>query len=215
MTSVPIRFHKKWEKIKIPKIPDNLVKRIKVVNAKINSGVPNFEKLEAVYALSDQFNSEYVAKFAVCQKGCNHCCKIDVSVSLLEAEYITFKGGPQYDMSPGKTENNRTDCPFLAKEGTCTIYDTRPFFCRTFHTLDDPEYCAERDEKHQVYGSASTGYGNFFYAGAAGWLKRIHDEKNSPYRDIRDWFPSSKPSDPPPKKSLWNSVVQRFQRQPV
>jgi Fe-S-cluster containining protein len=200
---VAIQFRDKKDIRPLPQIPSKFAADMQeLLKTKINRPeLTYFQKLEAIYAFTDRFNA-FVATFAVCQKGCNHCCKIDVQVSRIEAEYITFKGGPQLDQGEVQTIGHRTACPFIGKDGSCTVYDTRPFNCRTFHTLDDPKYCADGDVDHQVYGAAGVGYGVGFYRGIAAWLKGVHDTSGLPYRDIRDWFPS--------KPSLMNRLISRF-----
>lgn len=186
----PIQFRDKRDLCTLPPIPKDLLKGMQeLIDTKINGrGVSLFESLEAVYAYMDRFNA-FVATFAVCQKGCSHCCKIGVEVSRLEAEYISVKGGPMLDQGSSRTASREGSCPFLGKNGACTIYDRRPFNCRTFHTLDDPKYCANLDEEHQTYGSAGTGYGVTIYSDLARWLDHVHQSRGLPYRDIRDWFP--------------------------
>lgn len=210
---VAIKFRDKRDIRPLPPIPDELVAGMQELFATaINSrSLTLFEKLEAVYAFTDRFNA-FVATFAVCQKGCNHCCQIDVQVSRIEAEYITFKGGPQLDHQGGdRTTGHRTACPFVGADGGCTVYSTRPFNCRTFHTLDDPKYCADGDVDHQVYGAAGKGYGVRFYQAIAAWLKDVHESKGLPYRDIRDWFPAQPPMlTAKPKPSLMSRLMDRL-----
>lgn len=217
MKPVAIKFRDKRDIRPLPPIPDELVAGMQELFAtKINSrSLTLFEKLEAVYAFTDRFNA-FVATFAVCQKGCNHCCQIDVQVSRIEAEYITFKGGPQLDhQGEARTTGHRTACPFIGADGGCKVYSTRPFNCRTFHTLDDPKYCADGDVDHQVYGAAGKGYGVRFYQAIAAWLKDVHESKGLPYRDIRDWFPAQPQAQPPmltakPKPSLMSRLMDRL-----
>lgn len=206
---IAIKFLHKLDERPVPPIPDELDADMQELFAtKITSrSLTNFEKLEAAYEFSDRFNA-FVSTFAVCQKGCNHCCQIDVQISQLEAEYITFKGGPQLDHGEARTTGHRTACPFIGEDGGCTVYSTRPFNCRTFHTLDDPKYCADRDVEHQIYGSSSKGYGVPSYTKIAAWLKGVHVSKGLPYRDIRDWFPAQ-PQAPrlTAKPSLMNRLI--------
>lgn len=179
------KFHNKDDIRPLPPIPKNLNEEMKKLQDTINKNdLNNFDRLKHVYDFMDKFG-EFVSTFSVCQKGCSFCCKIDVQVSRLEAEYISLKGGYRLDSGNDQTFMNEKSCPFLGKDQCCSIYAYRPFNCRTFHTLDDPKYCSNGDEKHQIYGSASQGYGVGIYRGIAGWLKGIHEEKKIPYRDIR------------------------------
>lgn len=189
-----IEFRDKSAIRPLPKIPGELLDAWrKLVKSNLEQdGWTNFSRLEAIYAFLDRYNA-FVASFAVCQKGCNHCCRIAVSVTRLEAEYITWKEGPKLDQGKSiTTRHNHEPCPFLSTGGDCSIYANRPFNCQTFHTLDDPKYCANGIEEHQTYGSAGKGYGVSVYIAIALWLKSVHESRDRPIepsRDIRDWFP--------------------------
>ncbi|MDO8931719.1 MAG: YkgJ family cysteine cluster protein [Rhodocyclaceae bacterium] len=174
----------------LPPIPADLVVGMRqLVDEVINANeLTLFEKLGGVYKFLDRYNA-FVSTFSVCGKGCAHCCRIGVTVSCLEAEYITVNGGPELDRDTVNTLVPGAPCPFLTTEKECSIYATRPFNCRTFHTLDDPKYCVDGNERHQTYGSAGFGYRVDLYSELARWLKEIHQRKGLPYRDIRDWFP--------------------------
>lgn len=94
---------------------------------------------------------EIVGPVTACKKGCSHCCKMAVSISSKEAEKIgMFLGINPY---PAKTDIETLDreklvdqycgtvCPFL-KKNVCTIYEVRPYACRTHFNLSAyPEVC--------------------------------------------------------------------------
>lgn len=189
MKSIPI-FRDKTDLVSLPEIPSLLVDSFKRMGMEINGGnLTFFEKLQAVYRFMDQFGA-FVSTFAVCSRGCSHCCRMDVQMGTLEAHYIEARTSAVADGTGEKvTMGHRTACPFLDADGACSIYEFRPFNCRTFHTLDDPKYCADGDESHQVYGSAGGGYGVGFYSSISSWLKGIEESEGRGFRDIRDWFP--------------------------
>lgn len=144
-------------------------------------------KLRKLYRVADQVVSP-IAQLSVCSVGCSHCCKIPVPISRLEAEYIgrcsAYK--PRI-VSRGNVfaEIHQPPCAFLSKNSTCSVYDSRPFVCRTFFALDHPEYCKTPEKEHLIYG-----------AGQA-LLKRIHGEilhlngKHNQVADIRVFFPAT------------------------
>jgi uncharacterized protein len=154
-----------------------------------DSATSPLEKLAFCYDFIQRYNTQYVSTIAVCHKGCTYCCTMDVQISLLEAVYIQEQTHGHFRMREGKnlTTGHKTACPFLSDDGSCGIYSIRPFNCRTFHTLDDPKYCATT-ESHQTYGAAGYGYGVDVYAAFADWLRHVNQSVNGPYRDIRDWF---------------------------
>jgi len=190
MKTEAIRFRDKKDIQPLPPIPEEFESGMRLlIDETINGkGLSLFEKLEGVYAFLDRYNA-FVSTFSVCQKGCAHCCRIDVNMSRLEAEYITFKGGPMLDQGSKFSVGHSTPCYFLTENSTCSIYALRPFNCRTFHTLDDPKYCVDGYEEHQTYGSAGKGYGVNIYSELARWLSELHMYRCLPYRNIRDWFP--------------------------
>jgi Fe-S-cluster containining protein len=63
-----------------------------------------------------------------CKKGCFSCCKDDLEVFGLEAEYIRTT---QSDFLKENSAAPEGACTFLDDEGACRIYDSRPFVCRT------------------------------------------------------------------------------------
>jgi Fe-S-cluster containining protein len=206
MNTSVIKFRDKKDIRPLPPIPNHLVAEMRTLfDTKINaSGLTLFDKLAAVYAFMDRYNA-FVATFAVCQKGCSHCCKIDVNVSRLEAEFITVNGGPTLDQGSAYTTGHTGACRFLSKDGSCSVYEVRPFNCRTFHTLDDPKYCVDGKVDHQVYGASGVGYGVTVFQKIAEWLQSVHSGKDLRYRDIRDWFPAQ-------PTSLLGRMVARAQK---
>ncbi len=143
-------------------------------------------KLRKIYSFLDSYG-EFVSTFSVCAKGCAHCCRIEVSITDIEAKLIEEETGRRRNTSK---KNPPVDycspCPFLTEADVCAIYHVRPFHCRTFHTLDDPKYCAINGEPHQIYGSWKGRYTVPFYAK----LNRIIRDfvRNNPISDIRDFF---------------------------
>lgn len=187
--TVPI-FRDKSDLVALPKIPESMHASFVAMGNRLNGGgLSYFDKLRAVYEFMDLYGA-WVASFAVCTRGCSHCCRMDVRVGSLEAHYIQENAPVKVDgLGWSVTAGHRTACPFLGSDNTCTVYEFRPFNCRTFHTLDDPKYCEDGDESHQVYGSAGAGYGVGFYSTLAAWLERIEETHEGRFRDIRDWFP--------------------------
>ena len=99
-----------------------------------------FEKLEKLYTFMDELYS-FVAQFTPCKKGCSLCCYNEVSVSLLEAQYIEKHTGIKQNINLAIKDFPGIPCPFLT-DGACSIYEHRPFVCRRHVALfDNPKWC--------------------------------------------------------------------------
>ena len=149
-----------------------------------------FGRLKWIYRYMDSYN-KFVATFSVCSKGCSHCCEIDVYISSLEAAYIAENIGVPANFDSPYSKNHFSPCPFLSKEKSCSIYQFRPFNCRTFHTLDHPKYCVS-GESHAVYGASGYGYGASVLQEIAHVITQLNG--NHPMKDIRDFFKTANPA---------------------
>lgn len=150
-----------------------------------NPSIDPLRKLKSIYKFADWYVKHAgILNQSICQKGCAHCCAIDVDVSKVEALYIA-KNTP-YTMV-GRTKRIRAKyrnyCPMLDQEtGSCTIYEYRPLFCRTAFAFDNPEYCKpENFEVSAVWACASSPV-----------LRKLHcflsDMSDYEYADMREWF---------------------------
>ncbi len=63
-----------------------------------------------------------------CKKGCFSCCKDDLEVFGIEAEFIRKH---QSEFLKNNSAAPKGACALLDEEGACRIYDSRPFICRT------------------------------------------------------------------------------------
>lgn len=178
--------YKTADEIVLPPVPQELQVKFRQVLAQLEH-MQSFplDLLARLYGFMDEYN-RFVATFAVCEKGCSACCEIPVNVSRLEAEYIHRKTGHAIHNNI-IAKNGHSPCPFLAEGGNCSIYQHRPYNCRTFHTLDNPKYCST-GEDHAVYGVSSVGYGSDILADLAAVIRQVN---NGEYHDIRVYFQAS------------------------
>lgn len=91
-----------------------------------------------------------------CREGCAWCCHKPMQVSVLDAiavaNFLKSRGMAE-EYLPILREHCREKleplgnqrrllktsyepCPFLSKERTCSVYESRPVVCRAFHSLD-------------------------------------------------------------------------------
>ncbi|EHR1005848.1 YkgJ family cysteine cluster protein [Vibrio parahaemolyticus] len=179
----PIEYIDKNTERKLPEIPKNLLAESRTLQGKLDEYDEDpFMKLERVYGFLNSFG-EFAKTFSVCSKGCSACCQNDVLITTLEANYIAKKTDYKVKRKFRLSKNNRTPCPFL-KEGSCSIYQYRPFNCRTLYTLDDPKYC-DTSEKHQLYGLRG-GEGIPLIHQYKNYVNRLNANRRS--ADIRDFF---------------------------
>lgn len=168
----------------LPDIPDHFDDELIALVDDFNTTLedPLF-KLRKIYKFIDSYG-KFVDTFSVCSKGCAHCCSIDVSTTLIEAELISHEIGKEINLK-AFSYGNASPCPFIGNNNECTIYNVRPFHCRIFYTLDNPLYC-KTNEQHQVYGYHSGQYANKFYKIGADLINLLN--RNRGFSDIRDFF---------------------------
>ncbi len=154
-----------------------------------NPNANPLDKVKRLYKLIDWFLEHIdIANQAVCQKGCAHCCSLDVDVSLIEALYIADNTGltvvdREQRINRGY-HKTKSYCQFLDQEtATCSIREFRPLMCRTFFAMDNPKFCEMGSDfkKHAIFNLRSTPLFEHF----GNELTNISQNKNA---DIREWF---------------------------
>ena len=63
-----------------------------------------------------------------CRKGCSGCCVDEITVWNVEAENIRLTHPA---LLSDELPNTKGGCAFLASNGACRIYHSRPYVCRT------------------------------------------------------------------------------------
>lgn len=94
-----------------------------------------------------------------CRKGCDHCCRYPVYLTLLEGialyQGLREKGLWSHQLRDAfQTHSELTRglasevwtlsliaCPLLDSEGRCRSYDDRPFACRVTYSVGNPNDC--------------------------------------------------------------------------
>ncbi|WP_447983767.1 YkgJ family cysteine cluster protein [Nitrospira sp. Nam74] len=112
------------------------------------------EAIETAVA-TDRAKNPY-AGLIQCQKGCPYCCEKFVGVMPQEARLLWAsaqeRGLPiddaQLHRQATATESTWKDlapadrrCPFLVEDGTCGVYEQRPFACRKYFVISPPMTC--------------------------------------------------------------------------
>jgi Fe-S-cluster containining protein len=101
-----------------------------------------------VDALSNRLAQTHSARLR-CGRGCSACCVDDLTVYQIEAENIRLH---HTEFLETATPHKKSACAFLDEEGSCRIYEQRPYVCRTqglplrwFEETEDDEIVELRD----------------------------------------------------------------------
>jgi Fe-S-cluster containining protein len=173
----------------INSIPQSLIVRIQNFTAAVpRSNDSTDTLLKKLYQITDELNS-YIAPKAACGKGCSHCCYVRVPITDIEAAFITKNTGVSHTKVRSSAEpplsfySKTTPCALLASDGTCSVYSSRPFSCRTYNNIDDDEwYCLFENwqvENRPMFGSKPLDEA----------YKAICNRKANVQTDIRKFFP--------------------------
>lgn len=158
------------------------------VRAAVSPAVAPAQRTMQLRHLAGQWSALFVPD-AACRQGCSHCCHINTDVPRAEAQLIAKKTGRK--LASPVTHKGETDqdldqyfgvpCPFLV-QGSCSIYEHRPFVCRTLVNLAaDAQLCELRPGE-----SVPVPYANATYLKAAFFAVHSDDD----WADIREWFPA-------------------------
>lgn len=138
---------------------------------------------------------EAIAGSTACAKGCSNCCYERTDISAIEARMIgaaigiePAAIGADYSAPEIGEYGRHTPCPFLAGS-ECSIYEVRPFVCRSINNLDvDSLLCSfEHHELSQAGDPRASKVPRLrsFLLPAYALLK-----DQQVVADIRDFFPS-------------------------
>jgi hypothetical protein len=126
------------------------------------------ENIKILLKYMDKINTIY-KPFSPCKKKCPKCCYYDVMVSELEISLIeNYLYKKKCSTIVKKCENvsnvydkekkkkfgymsNEEKCPFL-RNNECFIYNVRPFFCRTYISLEkDNKKCGDINSYSKLF----------------------------------------------------------------
>ena len=125
--------------------------------------------------------------YVACGKGCSSCCKMNVTISQIEANLIAeITGLKSKQLTSSKTHRSDmfigSPCVFL-KDDTCTIYDVRPFVCRKHIWFDTSSYWCDPERSLEVEIPMIE------FSGAFGaFLDVTRKDSGGVHADIRDFF---------------------------
>lgn len=144
-------------------------------------------KLGKIYSLMAEV-SQAVKPYVACGKGCSDCCKMNVSISVVEAERLSVVSGRpmaavKYPARHPEKEFSGVSCPFLV-ERACSVYEARPYACRAHYSFDTSAYWCHPERSSAVEMSLLQ----------MGGARQAYDEmvvssRLRGFADIRDFFP--------------------------
>lgn len=146
-------------------------------------------KLGKIYSLMSAVGRE-VAPHVACTKGCSDCCKMNVSISIIEAERLSLMSGRNL-AAVSRPVRHRSDefsgipCPFL-QDNACTVYEHRPFACRAHYSFDDTAYWCHPDRSNAAEFSLLESGG-----AKQAYQEIVMKSRLSGFADIRDFFPTN------------------------
>ena len=145
-------------------------------------------KLRKIYSLMSEV-SQHLGPYVACEKGCSDCCKMNISISVVEAERLSaVSGKPMASVKQptrhSKEEFTGSPCPFLVAD-SCSVYEARPYACRAHFSFDTSSYWCHPERMHN---------GELTLL-AMGGVRKAYDEvvvnsRLHGFADIRDFFPS-------------------------
>lgn len=168
-------------------MPPGLADREDTIQHKLASEhASSRNKLQKIYSLMTELG-KVAEPYVACGKGCSACCQMNVMIYQLEANFIEKETG----IKPARITRNLShpldeflgvSCPFL-KDGSCTIYEVRPFACRKHFSFDAfPYWC---DPAHTL----KVKFPMVGFSGVQGAFFDVARRTSSGlFADIRDFF---------------------------
>lgn len=144
-------------------------------------------KLGKLYRLVEALG-DAAKPFIACEKGCSACCRMNVTISSMEAERLaqfSKKCLTRVDrhIAHDPTHFAGVACPFLV-ENVCSVYEIRPYACRAHVSFDTTAYWCEPERAYEE------GMGMVSFDGAkSAYLAVLAKVPDSRFADIRDFFP--------------------------
>ena len=149
-------------------------------------------KLGKLYRLAAEL-AEAAVPLVPCSKGCAGCCKMNVSITSVEAQQLAaVSGRAMVDVrSPVEHSEARFSgipCPFLVNE-VCSVYEVRPYACRVHFSFDvSPYWCQPERAYEDGMGVVELGGAKRAYIAIA------TKTPMGGFADIRDFFPEARES---------------------
>jgi len=125
----------------------------------IEDSIGSVQALRTEIASKFEMEVRTQLKRTTCTKGCASCCYHPVTISIFEGvllyrwlvdrhlwttklrEKLKDTADRQYGTSYEVWLMALIPCPLLTDQKECSVYEARPFSCRTYYSAGDPHYC--------------------------------------------------------------------------
>jgi uncharacterized protein len=109
-------------------------------------------KLGKLYRLVEELG-DAAKPFIACGKGCSACCRMNVTISSMEAERLAQFSKKRLTRLDRHFKHDPTQfagvaCPFLV-ESACSVYEIRPYACRAHVSFDMTAYWCEPERAYE------------------------------------------------------------------
>lgn len=159
-----------------------------------------------LYRLGEKVLAPY-QHYASCSKGCSNCCFLNVEIARIELENIrnyidkNFSSKEKFNLHKKAGENAKKSgpvegyeaiinyanlgipCIFLSEDKTCRIYEVRPWGCRRYFSVKNPELC-----KPGGTGTFSVSGLEFYMEYILGILLTQDEDCLRPVKNLNEWF---------------------------
>lgn len=156
----------------------------------IQESLPRALKVIMLKKLTDEL-AKATKGIVPCKSGCSHCCHMATNITIEEAEALS-KASCKPLTIPGTWDDKDIvqrfegiPCPFLV-DSKCSVYDARPFPCRTHYSVDRDNLLCKIIPGHKI---RTPNFNNEKFNLIA--MLSYEDPQEVKFADIREFFPKA------------------------
>ncbi len=147
-------------------------------------------KLLELRNLSDKVAAAVSENVACKGNGCSYCCYQAVTITSIEAGWLQEATGRKAagnvrrgldDLEQMRADFTGQPCPFLAKDGACSVYSSRPIACRLSMNIGASPFFCDTSIPSELSSVPALDLTQF-------WIIYSQITEKSTLGDIRDFF---------------------------